>query len=183
MDLVVGSISSMAKQEGKSIAETFVSADLIVIVDTSGSMNTQDSANFQSRYDVACKELAALQGSMPGKIAVLAFSDTVIFCPSGIPSNLSGGTDLSGALKFAKVADFPGMRFILISDGEPDDRDAALKIAKSYTNKIDVIYVGPETRPFGKEFLEKLATASGGTLVTSDSAKQLAAGVRLLIGA
>src|SRR5688500_19462779 len=39
------------------------------------------------------------------------------------------------------------------------------KIAKQYHNKIDVIYVGPEARPDGREFLKQLAKASGGQIV------------------
>ena len=102
---VPGSINAIAQQSGKSIAETFVSADVIVIVDTSGSMGQHDSTGGQTRYDVACKELANLQASLPGKIAVLAFSDDVQFCPSGVPTFLSGSTQLDKALKFAKIAD------------------------------------------------------------------------------
>jgi hypothetical protein len=181
--IVSGSIGAIAQQSGKSIAESFISADIIVIVDTSGSMNARDSRGDKSRYDVACEELAGLQNSLPGKIAVISFSDDAVFCPSGVPLMLGAMTDLVKALQFAKVADIPDMRFILISDGEPNDPNAALAVAKTYKNKIDVIYVGPESYPIGREFLQKLAAATGGLSVTADRAAELQAGVMQLLGA
>lgn len=171
--IIQGSISAIAQQNNKSLAESFVSADAIVIVDTSGSMSSSDSRNGKSRYDVACEELAQLQNSLPGKIAVLAFSDDVMFCPSGQPHDYCGGTDLAKALRFAKSADVEGMQFIVISDGEPDDRAEALKVAKTFKNKINVIYVGPEKSPSGRNFLTELAAASGGVAVTADRAQGL----------
>lgn len=179
--IITGSIGAIARQSGKSIAETFLSADVVVIVDTSGSMTSHDSLGGKSRYDVACEELAEIQNSMPGKIAVLSFSDHTIFCPGGKPTMLGTGTDVAGALRFARVADVPGMRFVLISDGEPDDPRAALNEAKKYQNRIDVIFVGPEAAPRGRKFLEELARVSGGQMITKSAAKELASGVRLLL--
>lgn len=175
--IVAGSLSAIAQQNGQSIAETFLSADCIVIVDTSGSMAGTDSRGGQSRYNVACEELAKLQKTLPGKIAVLSFSDSCIFCPGGQPIFLMGGTRLDGALRFAKVADVPGaMRFIVISDGCPDSEAACLAEAAKYHNRIDVIYVGPEASDWGfdgRDFLNRLAKASGGQMVTSDVAQDL----------
>jgi Mg-chelatase subunit ChlD len=179
--IVKGSIAAIAKDSGKSLAHTFVDADVVVLVDTSGSMGTCDSRAGHSRYDVACDELAALQNSLPGKVAVISFSDRVMFCPNGIPLNLRGGTDIAGALRFARVADVPGMRFILISDGEPDDPQAALAEARQFKAQIDVIYVGSEILPTGRDFLTQLARASGGQAVTADQAKQLASIARRLL--
>lgn len=179
--LVKGSIGAIAKDSGKSLAQTFISADVIVLVDTSGSMGAYDSRGGLSRYEVACEELAALQNGLPGKIAVISFSDRTMFCPDGVPFNLRGGTDLAGALKFARVADVPGIRFVVISDGEPDEPQAALKEAAKYKARIDVIYVGSEILPTGRDFLTKLARASGGQAVTAAQAKLLAATMQRLI--
>lgn len=168
--IIKGSIGQIAKDSGKTIAETFINADAVVLVDTSGSMSTQDAPGGVSRYEAACKELAGLQTSLPGKVAVLSFSDTVQFCPTGTPTDLRGGTDLAGALRFAKMADVPGMRFVVISDGEPESRDLALTVARTYTNKIDTIYIGSELQRAGRDFLESLARASGGVHVTTGAA-------------
>lgn len=180
---VTGSLAQISKDSGKPLAETFLSADCIVIVDTSASMEAHDAPGGKSRYEVACDELAKLQKTLPGKIAVIAFSDKTIFCPNGIPLNMHSGTDLAGALKFAKVADVDGMRFIVISDGEPDREEAAMNIARDYTNKIDVVYVGPETSPIGRDFLIRLAKASGGQAVTADRVAQLSTKVQYLLAA
>ncbi len=127
--------------------------------------------------------MAQLQNSLPGKIAVISFSDDVMFCPDGRPFQYHGGTLLAKALKFTKVADVPNMHFILISDGEPHDEQESLNVARQYKNKIDVIFVGPEDRPMGRNFLERLAKASGGQTITMDRAKELASGIRLLLKA
>jgi len=178
--IIPGSLSAIAKQENKSIAETFVNADLIVIVDTSGSMASSDSRGGKSRYDVACEELAYLQSNHPGKIAILAFSSDVQFCRSGIPAYFGGGTDMAKALQFAKIADVPGMQFVLISDGEPDSPEQTLQIAATYKNKISTIYVGPEGYPHGRDFLNRLAAATGGQTITADRAKELKAKIETL---
>lgn len=171
--LVKGSIGQLARESGKSIAETFIGADVVVLVDTSGSMGTCDAVGKQSRYDAACRELASLQANLPGKLAVLSFSDVVIFCPNGQPINLHSSTNLAGALRFAKVADVADMRFIVVSDGEPDDASAALTVARTYTNRIDVIYIGSELSKYGQDFLNELARASGGVSIAPGKAAGL----------
>lgn len=181
--LIRGSLEQVAQSNGQSLAQTFISADVVVIVDCSGSMATEDSLGGRSRYGQACKELETLQGNLPGKVALVSFGSTTIFCPSGIPLQPRGGTDLQGALKFCKVADIPGaMRFIVISDGQPDDENGALQVAKTYKNKIDTIFVGPEGG-YGLDFLKRLAAASGGSHVTAAAALGLASSVQNLLAA
>lgn len=183
-DIVPGSLGAITAQNNKTLAESFASADCVVIVDTSGSMNSHDSRDDKSRYEVACEELAQLQLALPGKIAVIGFSDSTEFFPGGLPRMMGCSTNMAGALKFVKVADVPGMKFILISDGEPDDPKSTLDIAKTFTTHIDVIYVGPEQIPTGRDFLERLAKLTGGKSVTADCAKSLAANVeKLMLGA
>ncbi len=179
--IVAGSIGAVASQSGKSIAESFINANAIIIVDTSGSMHAEDSRGNKSRYNVACDELRSLQSNLSGKLAILSFSDDVQFCPNGIPFDFGGGTDLAKALKFAKMADLAsGMRFIVISDGEPNDEGDALAVAKTFTNRIDTIFVGPEGGS-GQTFLNKLAKASGGKGVTAAQVKTLADNVQTLL--
>jgi hypothetical protein len=139
-----------------------------------------DSRGGKSRYDVACEELRNLQASLPGKLALLSFSDDVIFCPGGIPFNYGCGTDLVKALKFAKVADVTGIRFIVISDGQPSDEEGCIRTAKTFKARIDCIYVGPEGGE-GQAFLKRLARASGGQGVTAEKVKELAQSVERLL--
>lgn len=173
--IVPGSLQALSLQNNRSLAETFVSCDAIILVDTSGSMSNQDSRSGQSRYDVACAELAKLQQSMPGKLGVLSFSSKTVFCPGGKPLYLGDQTDLAGALRFAKIADVPGIRFVVISDGYPDSADEALSEARGYKNQIDTVYVGPESDNSGREFLAKLAGAHRGQSLVASRANELAA--------
>jgi len=147
-------------------------------------MDANDSRGGHTRYEVACEELANLQANLPGKIAVLAFSDCTMFCPSGKPYFMGLGTNLAGALRFAKVADLPGMRFFVISDGLPNNESEALTVAAQYKARIDCIFVGKESDNFARAFMSKLAAASGGKSVTADRAKELAPTIeRLLLSA
>jgi len=181
--LIPGSLGTIAQSEGTSIAELFISADVIIVVDTSGSMGANDSRRGKSRYEIALEELAQLQRDLPGKIAVVAFSDQVEFCPGGVPIFFRGGTDLTKALQFVKVAD--GLvRFIVISDGQPDNEKTALSVASTFTSRIDVVYVGPESDLYsGRAFLEKLARCNqrGGKFATADRASELADTVEKLL--
>ena len=179
--IVTGSLSDVAQRNRQSLAQTFIGAECVCIVDTSGSMQTRDSKGGESRYNVACEELAALQEAMPGRIAVLSFSTETMFCPDGKPFFQCGSTYLAAALQFARIADVPGIRFIVISDGEPDNERDALHEARTFQSKIDVIYVGPESSPAGREFLAKLAAASGGQIVTADKAAGLALEAKRLL--
>ena len=181
--IVPGSLSAIAAQEGLSLAESFVSADAVILVDCSASMDARDSRGGRRRFDVALEELAVLQQRMPGKIAVIAFSSSVQFVPGGQPPFLCASTDLAAALQFAKMADVPGMRFVVISDGDPDDAQGALAIAATFTNRIDVVYVGSESLPHGRKFLNELAQKTGGECTTSDKAVNLAASITKLLSA
>lgn len=178
--LVPGSISAVAAASGKPLALTMMDVEAVVIVDTSGSMSAHDSRGGQSRYDVACQELATLQARMPGKLAIVSFSDVALLCPTGVPSFLGGGTNLAGALRYAKTFDVDGVRFIVVSDGEPDSEQDAFAEAARIKGRIDTIYVGPESGA-GREFLARLARASGGHPVAAERVLELAAAVTLLL--
>jgi|ERR1043165_3799758 Mg-chelatase subunit ChlD len=165
--IVKGSLGAIAQEKGKSIAEIFLGVDAIILVDVSGSM-TQNDAREQRRYDVACRELEKLQGQLPGKLAVVAFSGGVKFCPSGKPDFMMGMTDMEAALKFIKPADGCGIRLILISDGEPDEPEKTLKLAKKFQTKIDTVYVGSEDGD-GRDFLRQLSDVTGGVSITQET--------------
>ncbi|NLD43288.1 MAG: hypothetical protein GX657_07325 [Chloroflexi bacterium] len=180
---VPGSLAAAADAAGTSLAESFVACEAVVLVDVSGSMGAQDSRGGRSRYDVALDELAALQAAIPGRIAVIAFSDSPLFVPGGAPPYLGSGTNLTAALQLAKLADVAGVRFVVVSDGQPDNSLTALEVARSFTGRIDVVYVGPEEGARGRAFLDQLAAACGGRATTADRVKNLADTVgQLLLG-
>lgn len=172
--IIPGSLRQIAQRDGMSLAESFLNVDAIILVDVSGSMDTCDSWNNQRRYDVALQELARLQNTMPGKLGIVAFASSAQFVPSGVPPLLGSGTNLASALQFVRVADTGDIRFMVISDGQPDNAEAALREATKFRGRIDTIYVGPEGGQ-GAEFLRRLATAHGGQTVTAAQAHELAA--------
>jgi uncharacterized protein with von Willebrand factor type A (vWA) domain len=182
--LVRGSLKDISIQSRTSIAQAFAGAEAMVLLDCSGSMIVDDCPGQRKRCDVARNELIKLQQAMPGKIALVSWNDHPSFCPSGLPASPMGGTDLVAALSFAKRADGCGIKLIVISDGEPDDEHAALRLARQFKTKLDTIYVGPESGE-GRDFLRRLAEASGGTFTSNNVAglAQLAPTITKLITA
>jgi hypothetical protein len=137
---------------------------VIVLLDTSLSMMSKDaffSGTPCSRYRAACKQLEQLQEQMPGEVAVIAFSDQPHFCPEGVPTKPGGTTDLGAALAMAREADNGLMRFVVISDGDPNSKDHALAEARQFSVGIDTIAIGHERG--GRTFLRRLANSTGGT--------------------
>lgn len=190
-----GSLSDIARASGLSLAEAFISCDAVVLVDTSRSMNTEDALDdsvdradhpsgqmLTSRYKAACWQLAKLQAELPGKVAVVAFSSIVEFCPSGYPRYIGAGTAMHKALEFIKVADGCGIKLVLISDGQPDAPDETLRIARTFISHIDTVYVGREGDS-GAAFLRELAAATGGHARTqaTNQLNELSQTVRLML--
>jgi Mg-chelatase subunit ChlD len=161
-----------------------LSVDAILIVDVSGSMEAHDAPGGQSRHEAAEQELRRLQETMPGKLAVVCFSDSAEFCPAGIPRRMNSGTNLAGALRFVQAADGTGIRFVVISDGQPNDENAALQVARQFTSRIDTVYIGPEGGT-GRAFLQQLASwnGKGGQYAKSKAPGMLAEQVTLLLKA
>ena len=178
--LVPGSLGAVAQRNGASIAESFLSADVLILIDVSGSMAQADARGGRERYTVACEELAHLQASMPGKIGVVAFSSSVQFVPGGVPLFEGGTTDLAKALRFVQVAD-GCVKFVVVTDGQPDSESDAMDIARTFKSPISVVYVGPEDERSGAEFLQRLAKASGGRYVVAEHADELAERVERLL--
>ncbi len=180
--IITGSLSAISQQNNSTLAESFLSCDTLLLADMSSSMSTNDAMGQRSRYDAAEADIIRLQEKHQGKVALVVFSNTVEFCPAGVPIRLGGGTDLGKALKFVKVADDIGIQLILISDGEPDSPSNCLQIAKTFKSKIDVVYVGSETDDYGgRAFLKKLAQATGGQFVQSNQPGLLAESVEVLM--
>jgi len=179
--LVVGSMQHLANREGMSLAQTFMQAEVIILLDCSGSMGMRDAQDGMAREEVAEIELEKLQNAMPGKIALVCFADDVEFSPTGRPIHVGGSTHLNKGLRYIKQADEVDMRFIVISDGEPNSRSKALAIAKTFKNKIDTIFVGSVNRDGGRDFLIELARVSGGEHVTMEKCLELSAGIMGLL--
>ena len=186
--LITGSLSQVAEQNNQSLAETFMSCDVLLIADMSSSMDVKDAKGKRSRYDVAEDDIVRLQGKYSGKVGLICFGDEnspVMLCPTGKPNRIGGGTDLVKALNYIKIADDTGIQFIIISDGLPNAPYEALEIAKTFISKIDCVYVGDERDVYGgRAFLNDLAAATGGQSLKSNTPGLLQSSVeKLMIGA
>lgn len=180
--LIKGSLGQIAQSQNSSIAEVFLGAEIIVLLDWSGSMSACDAVGGKSRSDVATEHLTKLQGDHPGKVGLICFADYAIFCPNGSPMSCGYSTALEKALQYVKPMDDTGTKIVVVSDGEPNDKSEALKMARTFKTKIDVIFVGSE-QDFagGRAFLDRLARATGGELYKADSPGLLAPSVETLM--
>lgn len=167
---VRGSLQQWSVATGQPLAKTILRVSACILVDCSSSMTAQDAPGGRKRYDVACAELATLQGELPGRLAIFGFHDECVFCPDGKLPPAILGTNLTGALNYCKRFDLPEMKIILISDGMPNDSYTALQAAREYKNRIDCIYVGPRLMPpsDGESFLTQIAMLRSGESVTCD---------------
>jgi hypothetical protein len=117
---------------------------------------------------------------------LIAFSDTVveIATPSELPQP-NGSTALHAALQYA--APLNPRRLIIISDGEPDDRGAALRAARAFHCRIDSFHAGDEDDRGAISFLRNLSLmgAPGGRASVTDlrHPDRLAGALRLLLAA
>lgn len=164
---VKGSLAESQKNRKVTFAEAFMTVDAIVIVDISASMNTNDveaEGGIKSRWEEANNQLQRLQARHPSKIAVVAFSTKVEFCPSGVLPPTQSSTNMLGALQFVAPADDTGIKFIVIADGEVDDPQGTLAFARTLKTPIDTVYVGKSET--GRKFLEELSNATKGKAVT-----------------
>jgi hypothetical protein len=194
-NMTKGSLGELSQAANMGLAEAFMSADTIILVDTSGSMQDRDDIAETvgmfgtpqygqkygpTRYERACAELIKLQANLSGRIAVMSFSSHTVYCPGGVPDFLQGGTNIAEALRFVHIADGVVDRFVLISDGEPQEPEAALAEARKFTTPISTIFIGSEGGP-GQAFLKRLADASGGTAQTIQQAGLLAEKIEVLM--
>ena len=167
-NIIKGSLAQIALSTNQPLAKVLLKVDCVIIIDVSASMDDRDQKTGETYYTTACKELETLQGQLAGRIALIAFNDTPSFCPQGTPPKPKGLTNLAKALEFAKTFDVTGVRFILISDGQPNSEAEALKVAQTYKNRIDVIFVGQKGSK-GEKFLQELANARNGQSMTADT--------------
>lgn len=164
--VVRGSLQESQKQKKLTFAEAFITVDAVLVVDISLSMEERDvvaeGGHLTTRWDEANNQLRRIQRRFPGRVAVVAFSHRTEFCPDGQLPPVQSNTDMLDALKFVAPADGCGIKFIVASDGEPDEPEETLKQA-SHMSPIDAIHIG--TSEEGRRFMERLAKASGGKSV------------------
>ncbi len=170
--IVRGSIADLAPRNQGQI----VPPALCVIFDVSYSMQALDGTlkdgTAVSRFTAGAEALTELQGQYPGQIVLIDFAEVARVRPGGYPDEPNGlNTILAPALRLAKELDTGAMKFVIISDGLPYDRQSALEVAQSFSVGIDTIAVGTENS--GEAFLRELAQATGGTYHRDTSGMRL----------
>lgn len=130
------------------------------------------------KIEILRTTLDALQWPGP----VLAFASDVQRSSGTLPEP-SGSTRLDLALRAA--AELNPAATLVISDGQPDDEEAALLAAAALPGIIDVLYVGPDSDRAAMDFMRKLAKAGCGRFEARDmrriSPEQLTETARLML--
>lgn len=134
---------------------------VVILADVSASME-MPAWGGRRKIDVLRESVAATRDGIPARL--IAFSDEAREVNS-IPEP-DANTNLTAGLKAALSHD-PGVTLV-ISDGQPDRPDEALKLARQFRGVIDVLYIGPETDTAAIQFMRDLAAASGGTWAKND---------------
>ena len=136
----------------------------VFILDVSGSMS-DPVHGWQAGQDTQKRKIDELR-ELVRKLRLEADFDQLVFHSSAefteVICDPTGGTALHVALELCIAERAGAKRFVLITDGYPDSRPAALECAKRLPAPLDVFYVGPESDEGAKQFLKELAAAVGG---------------------
>lgn len=168
--IVKGSLKDVSGDNDPTMA--LMEAKLILVCDRSGSMTTNDASENRPRYTVEDEVVKELQEKYAGQIAIVSFSDMAYMCLNGVLPYPDGGTNMAGALRFVHPVVESGIHAVLVSDGEPDDKQEVIYIAKQMKGFLDVVFIGKKGSE-GDKFLKEVAKASGGTHETNEATKML----------
>lgn len=172
-----GPVASAKEKVAKRNANA--SDEVLVVCDLSGSMVESIGGLNVSKFRHLEIAVADIRKRFP-KIRVIGFHSIAFEINSPNLPLPTGGTDLARALDFARQ--WKPRKTIIISDGLPDDPDAAQGSANRLTGVVDTIYCGPDGHP-AIEFLRSLSNSTGGTSLAWDGYQtQLAANIRGLLG-
>jgi hypothetical protein len=151
------------------------------LLDASGSMDLP--VGDRRRIDILADILRQVLPATPDA-RLVAFSDSVVPVASAdrLPEP-GGGTRLDRA--FEHIAPWRPRRVILVSDGEPSDRAAALRAARMLGCPIDAFHAGPEDDRGAIAFLRNLCLCGHGvgraTVADLRYPAKLAGELRLLL--
>lgn len=165
-------VASQTKALQTSLKGALMQRKTFLLLDCSGSMNESASAECR-KIDSLRSLVNTLRTEYEIGFRQITFGVTVDI-QDDIPEP-GGGTPLHKALELAK--ENGPRKVVVVSDGFPDDANAAIKVAEDMGIPIDTYYVGP-TPSEGEGFMRRLAEATKGTNVTGN----LGEGLRMLTG-
>ena len=137
---------------------------IVILADVSDSMGGPASGG-QRKIDVLREAVGVAMRSSPALLYVFSAS---VRESTGIPEPESS-TNLAQALREVHKLD-PGVTLV-ISDGQPDNKQLAIDAAKMFKGAIDVLYIGPESDLAAISFMKRLAKAADGHFRTYDVAR------------
>ena len=146
------SLAERMKSLKTKIAGMSRNKNICLLCDTSGSMNSivvnSEDNTSKRAIDILANVLTNFTGAN-----IYSFN-TICRKVDSLPEP-TGSTDLAEA--FTTIKNDGIKELILLTDGQPDDERAALKVAQGL--KINIIYIGPTPTP---QFLIDLAKITGG---------------------
>lgn len=142
------------------------SEHVFLMLDCSSSMKHK-MRNGKTRIEGLREVVKGVQADRPCQM--IAFGPNngegrTVFFVGGVPAP-EGMTPLAEAILFAKEQN--AGRVVVISDGWPDNPQAATEAAVAFGGQVDVVFVGDPGDP-GAAFLKSLAEATGGTEFDGD---------------
>jgi len=163
-----GSIFDLAARRNKKPEEIVANADVVVLLDCSSSMLTRLDGSWSygraeetsgTRYSEAVKALEMIQQQYQGKVLLITFASGAGVQYGGLPPRPEGTTNLRAALELAHTFDDMGMKFIVVSDGQPDRPDDCIVWRDKFKSALDTIFIGRDGDS-GLTFMNKLATGT-----------------------
>lgn len=145
------------------------STSVVICADISGSMQGAKIGRLRI-------ELSKLWPEIKARLIVFNYDAMWIDGPEDLPMP-EGGTNIAAALNLAATV-WPS-EVIVISDGLPQNEQAALNSAARLPGTISVLFVGNDDDYKGAEFMRHLALVGGGMYAHRDLAKNLAIGDEL----
>ncbi|WP_099066522.1 hypothetical protein [Nostoc linckia] len=138
----------------------------VILLDISGSME-QQVENGRRKIDVLRD---AVNRPLAINEIVLVFSQNCDRIPNfqSIPEPL-GNTDVR--LAIIQAISYAPKHTLVVSDGHPDDADAALKAAEKLTGTISTLYIGPDDDAKAIAFMANLARVGCGSFQVCDISK------------
>ena len=137
---------------------------MVILADISASMSGPASGGLR-KIDVLRQAVVGATQQVHARLFVFSKGAREV---SAIPEP-EDNTNLAAALDAVRQLD-PGVTLV-ISDGQPDHAEAALRAARQFRGAIDVLYVGPESDTAAIQFMRQLARLGGGDVRMHDVAK------------
>jgi hypothetical protein len=150
----------------------------LLLVDCSGSMGSATTTG-ERKIDALRKVVEMLRKTHPVPVAAFGVGRHIHLVDS-IP-NPGGSTPLHHAIDFGTREG--ANHLVVVTDGQPDSREAAFDAAQAFAGPIDVFYIDDGDK-FGREFAVELARRTGGTAHLTDllAPKELSTKIAGLLG-